>query len=62
MAGVAPLAPSTEKEDRRVRELEERLADAEKRADKLAWRVAALERAVTQPRATSPQRASGRSG
>ena len=36
MAGVAPLAPSTEKEDRRVRELEERLADAEKRADKMA--------------------------
>lgn len=62
MACVAPLAPSTEKEDCRVRELEERLADAEKRADKLAWRVAALERAVTQPRATSPQRASGRSG
>lgn len=41
-SGRLPLAANDEKDERRFRELEERLADAEKRADKMAWSVAAL--------------------
>src|SRR4051812_3280901 len=48
MAGVAPLAPSTEKDERRFRELEERIADAEKRADRAAADLSLVRRQVEQ--------------
>lgn len=47
-AAVAPLAASKAKEDRRIKDLEERIADIECRADKTAERVGAVERAVKQ--------------
>lgn len=43
-AAVVPLVAGKSEEERRVVELEERMADMEKRADKSAERVGALER------------------
>lgn len=47
-AAVAPLAASKAKEDRRIRDLEERMADAERRADKAAAELSAVKRQVQQ--------------
>lgn len=54
-ASVAPLVAGKAKDERRLRELEERIEDAEKRADKAAERLSAVERQVRQltlPRVT----------
>lgn len=47
-AAVAPLAASKAKEDRRIKDLEERMADAERRADKAAAELAVVKRQVQQ--------------
>lgn len=47
-AAVAPLAASKAKEDRRIKDLEERMADAERRADKAAAELSAVKRQVQQ--------------
>lgn len=48
MASVAPLCASKAKDDRRIRDIEERVADIEKRADKTVERVGTVERQVKQ--------------
>lgn len=47
-AAVAPLCASKAKEDRRIRELEQRMADAETRADRAAAALSAVKRQVQQ--------------
>lgn len=47
-SAVAPLAASKAKDDRRFKDLVERVADAEKRADKAADRLSTLEIQVKQ--------------
>ena len=47
-AAVAPLCASKAKDDRRFKELEERVTDAEVRADKTAAELSAVKRQVGQ--------------
>jgi hypothetical protein len=47
-ASVAPLCASKAKDDRRFRELEERMTDAETRADRAAAELSAVKRQVSQ--------------
>ena len=48
MASVAPLCASKAKDDRRFQELEDRVTDAETRADKAAAELSAMKRQVAQ--------------
>ena len=47
-ASVTPLAPEEQRENQRIVDLEERMSDAEKRADKQAERMSNVERTTKQ--------------